>query len=167
MRHEEGRREAHSRLALNVVAPGAQVRPRDALAIRSPRHVLRFRFLGSPEPLGAGGYPTMISNRIHCISLKIDDRDTFYPTINRGVFATIISRRVPLSSAQTSVKPCQLFFGLTYSKQRIGTQNKCQEIAIAFRTLSRPLSARIRASNSGYDGARKFPVISRNTRRLN
>jgi len=167
MRHEERRRDAHSRLALNVVAPGAQVRPRDVLAIRSPRHVLRFHFLGSPEPLGEGGYPTRLSSRIHCISLKINDRDTFYPTINRGVFATIISRRVPLSSAQTSVKPCQMFFGLTYSKQRIGTQNKCQEIAIAFRTLSRPLSARIRASKSGYDGARKFPVVSRNTRRLN
>jgi len=167
MRHEERRREAHSRLALDVVATGAQVHPQDVLAIRSLRHVRRRHFAGSPKPLGEGGYPTMISSRIRCISLKTNDSDAFYPTINRGVFATLISRRVPLSSAQTSVKPCQMFFGLTYSKQRIGTQNKCQEIAIAFRTLSRPLSARIRASNSGYDGARKFPVISRNTRRLN
>ena len=152
------RREAHSY---------ALVHPQHVLGLRSPNPAWRRHFPGSPKPLGEGGYPTMISNRIHCISLKINDRDTFYPTINRGVFATIISRRVPLSSAQTSVKPCQMFFALTYSKQRIETQNKCQEIAIAFRTLSRPLSPRIRASNSGYDGARKFPVVSRNTRRLN
>ena len=152
------RREAHSY---------ALVHPQHVLGLRSPNPAWRRHFAGSPKPLGEGGYPTMISNRIHCISLKINDRDTFYPTINRAVFATLISCRVPLSSAQTSVKPCQMFFGLTYSKQRIGTQNKCQEIAIAFRTLSRPLSARIRASKSGYDGARKFPVVSRNTRRLN
>ena len=143
MRHEARRREAHSY---------ALVHPQHVLGLRSPNPAWRRHFPGWPNPLGEGGYPTMISNRIHCISLKINDRDTFYPTINRGVFATIISRRVPLSSAQTSVKPCQMFFALTYSKQRIETQNKCQEIAIAFRTLSRPLSARIRASNSGYDG---------------
>ena len=145
----------------------AQVHPQHVFGVRSQGRVRRRHFPGSPNPLGEGGYPTMFASRNRCISLKTNDRDTFYPTINRGVFATLISRRVPFSSAQTSVKPCQMFFALTYSKQRIETQNKCQEIAIAFRTLSGPLSARIRASNSGYDGARKFPVISRNTRRLN
>jgi len=158
MEHEERRRKAPS---------NAQVQPQHVFGSRPPDRA-RFRhFPGSPKPLGQRGYSTMLPSRNSCISLKTHDGDEFYSTINRGFLARPFSHRRPLAAAQKGVKPCQMFSAVTCSKQRIETQNKCQEIAIAFRTPSRRLSARIRATNSGYDGAGMFPAISRNLRSEN
>jgi hypothetical protein len=128
------------------------VRPRTPLA--------RSHFPGSPEPLGDGGYSKMKISRNRRILLKTNDRVTFYSKIKRGLFAPLLSHRMPSRAAQQGVKPRQVFSPVTGSKQSIEDRNKCQEIAIAFQGPSQPLSDRIRASNSGYDGARKFPITA-------
>ena len=96
-----------------------------SFALVHPRHVLDLRSLNSARRRHF--YSTMLPNRIRCISLITNDRDTFYSTKNRRGPAHLLPRRMPPPPAKKGVKPCQVFCSVSHSKRRIGTQNKCQQ----------------------------------------
>jgi len=104
-------------------------------------------------------YSTMLPNRNLCIPLKIKIGDRFYSTINRGL------RMHRLRQKGCQAVPCLFGRKLFKTKNRGPKQVSRNRKRIS--NDFQPSATRIRASNSGYDGAGMFPAISRNLRSEN
>jgi len=77
-----------------------------SFALVHPRHVLDLRSLNSARRRHF--YSTMLPNRIRCISLITNDRDTFYSTKNRRALRTfcLAGCRLRLPKRVSSLARC-------------------------------------------------------------
>lgn len=161
------RREAHS---------FEQVHPQHVVSPRSLGFPRRLHFPGSPKSLGEGGYSSPLPGRNRCISLKMNNGDTFYSSLGWGVFTTHMagpradhesaaitgrSREVPSRpqkgcQAVPGVSRCNLF------KTQDRGAKQASRIRVCILEASRPLTARFKPQFQVIIDQGNF-VVCRNT----